>query len=399
VARLDWDAQLARAFDFELGGTALIDAARNILLFVGWGVVWVLTSPPGPARPMLLKATLTGAVLSALVETAQLFDRSRVASVVDLTTNTAGSLLGAFGTALLVLASRAGLGRRSYLGLPASLLAAPYCAAAFLEACFPIFRQTRLPRAWGPPADRLAQAFRWLGWESTVPLPLLELLLFAPAGVLAYTALAELNVPRRRALALLVAGAAVIFMLAELVRGASGYPMSVPALALHLAGVAAGAAATHRWLPAFSRRLRGPDRTLVVLAAYGVVMALWVLRPFSFHFDPASLADSMSSGHLIPLTAYRARLDLFSTADVAIPAFLLLPAGGLLALWPLRRNGWLKTVLPALYLAALLETTQIFTVGRMFDVTDILVAGAAATVGWLVIRRAGFRPIGTLLRP
>jgi VanZ family protein len=394
---VDWRAQLDRALTLDVTGTALVDVARNILLFFGWGVVWVLTSRPGPARPMLVRATLSGALLSALVEAAQLLDRGRVASVIDLTADTAGSLLGALGTVLLIVVARAGVGRRSYLGLPAVLLAGPYFAATFLESCFPIFRQTRLPGAWGSPAERLAQAFSEFGWASAVPHPLLEVLLFAPAGLLGVAALAELEVPRRRGLLAVLATAVALFAVAELVRGASGYPMSGRAFALHVTGVAAGALAAFRWLPAFSRRLRGERRARALLLAYAAVMALWVLRPLAFQFDPAALAGNLTSGHLVPLTAYRQRLDLFSTADVAIPAFLLLPVGGLLCSWPLRRTGWLATVLPALYLTAALEAGQMFVAGRMFDVTDILVSSAAAAVGWLVFRRAGYRTIGALL--
>jgi hypothetical protein len=69
----------------------------------------------------------------------------------------------------------------------------------------------------------------------------------------------------------------------------------------------------------------------------------------------------------------------------------------LLAVWPLRRHGPLRHVLPALYLAAVLELGQAFVDGRFLDVTDLLVRLAGAAVGLIVAQRAGATPHGEAL--
>lgn len=393
----DFHARLLHAITFDLGGTGIIDAARNILLFAGWGSVWVLTAARPFDRRTLVRATLLGTILSVLVETGQLLSRTRSASLIDVGTDTAGSLLGAMGALLLLAVARVRRERRSYAGFPLVVIAAPYFLAALLQSCFPLLRRDRLPRAWGSPGERLGIAITEFGWHAMVPTPMLELMLFFPAGALGLAALVELGVSRRRSLLIVLAAAVLSFTGAEIVRGASGYPMSWQALALHVLGIVTGALAAARWLPAWSRRWRGRARVRTVAMAYGLVAALWAWRPFLPRLTWADIADNLTWQHFVPLAAYRQRPDLFMSAEVAAQAFLLLPIGCLLAVWPLRRSGWARGVLPGLYLAVVLEVGQIFMVPRIFDVTDILVAWAAVAAGWYVLRRAGYLPYGSML--
>lgn len=77
---------------FYVGGA--FDSVANVLLFVPLGFLYPLTRPHR-GWWLVLQAGLLGALLSAGVETAQLFERERYPSVVDLATNTAGALAGA----------------------------------------------------------------------------------------------------------------------------------------------------------------------------------------------------------------------------------------------------------------------------------------------------------------
>jgi VanZ family protein len=90
---------------------------------------------------------------------------------------------------------------------------------------------------------------------------------------------------------------------------------------------------------------------------------------------------------------------LFSVTKVVAEFLLYFPVGSLLAVWPLRRRGPLGHILPAVYVAVALELGQVFIAGRWFDSTDVLVQCAAAGVGWIIARRAGFAPYGELLPP
>src|SRR5690606_9690858 len=119
--------RLARAMDLSLGARDAVDAVRNMVLFAGWGAVWLVTAwsdaAPGHAARAVWGATATGAALSLLVESAQLTSPIRTASPLDLLTNTLGAFCGAVSTAVLVRLLERSIGRRSFVGMPAGVFA------------------------------------------------------------------------------------------------------------------------------------------------------------------------------------------------------------------------------------------------------------------------------------
>jgi hypothetical protein len=163
--------------------------------------------------------------------------------------------------------------------------------------------------------------------------------------------------------------------------------------------VALGAWAAARWLGPFSQQLRGANRPRILLALYAMVLVVWAWRPFLPEVNLAMMAAKLRGDWWIPLALTGSRVDLYSVADVCVPFFLAVPLGALLAVWPLRRSGVLRTALPGIYLAAALEAGQLFIMGRFPDVTDFLVVAAGITSGWLILRRAGYQPHGELLPP
>jgi glycopeptide antibiotics resistance protein len=54
---------------------------------------------------------------------------------------------------------------------------------------------------------------------------------------------------------------------------------------------------------------------------------------------------------------------------------------------------------PAIYLACATELGQILIATRTLDITDLLIQATGAAIGWLAVRRAGFRPYGVQLAP
>ena len=109
------------------------------------------------------------------------------------------------------------------------------------------------------------------------------------------------------------------------------------------------------------------------------------------------VAAKLTGEWWIPLRLLGSRMDMFSVIDVVIGFFLFFPLGAALAVWPLRPRSALAGFLPALYLAAVLEVGQTFVAGRTMDMTDFLVQAAGAVVGWTIVRRAGYRPYGSVL--
>jgi glycopeptide antibiotics resistance protein len=388
--------RLLRALDTDLRPRDAVDAVRNIALFAGWGAVWILTGPPrGLARRVGL-ATLTGAALSVVVETVQLVSPARRSSILDVATNTAGAWIGAVIFALAIVALGRSRRARSYVGVPAFLFAGGYGAAAALEAFIPLFESATLPGASGGFVPRFQHALAHFEPASILHVPLLRFVLFVPAGAFAVAALSELGWSHRRSWPVVAAAGALLAVLVELLAAGAGHPVLAGAVLTHAAAIAVGAWAAARWLPRATQRLRGRQRPLALYAAYGVLLALWAWRPFVPETSLSEFLQQFSPARLTPLAAHAQRVDIFSVVDLARQFGLLIPLGALLAVWPVRRRGWLAGPLPGLYAAALLEAGQLLVGSRYFDITDVLVGTAAVLIGWAVVRRGGFPARGEL---
>lgn len=388
--------RLARALNPPIAPRDAVDAARNLTLFAGWGALWVVTSRGRHALAVVITATLTGTGLSFAVEILQLLSTMRTTSVLDLVTNMSGSLGGALAIVFFTAAIARTRGRPVFVGIPAFTFAFAYLGTVFLEALLPLLRWSTLPGAAGGPFARLGTALRFFQVESILAIPVFDVLLFFPAGAFSVAALVELKRGYRQAAWLVGLTGFGLAGLAELGRGTLGQPIELGAIFSHGVGIAVGAWATARWLPGLSRRLRGPARPLALLSGYTLILLLWAWRPFLPEFDLQAIASLLAWRRLVPLQLHGTQIGLFSVADVIESFLLYLPLGGLLAVWPLRRHGALAHLFPVLYLAGLSEAGQILVLGRFFDVTDMLVACSGGAIGWILVRRAGFKPYGEL---
>lgn len=390
---------LANAFTFRYSLATAVDAVQNVLLFAGWGALWVTTSRLGEgalARGIRVSA-LTGAAMSVLAEALQLFLPDRRASVLDVMTNTAGAALGAAAIAIAVQIASAMRRQKSYIGLPIAGFAIAYLSAAVTEAMLPLQETAVVATRAGAQLRRLRLVTPRLDWSSLAHVPLADIVLFFPLGIFGVMALVESGKDRWAAVRHVSAWGALGAILLELTHGPLGQPIVLDAALAHLAGVALGAVACGLWLPAFSRQVRGRGRPVTVLVAYALLIAFWAWRPFVIESNPAIIHQQFAAERLIPLYGLARRSDLASVAEIVKPFFLFFPLGALLAVWPLRRSGLLGFCLPALYLAAATEVAQGFISGRFFDGTDLVIQCAAAAIGWAVVRQAGYEPHGTLL--
>ncbi len=383
--------RLARAFTPSLGWRDAIDGLRNAALFGGLGVVWVVTSPSGRVRAEIWRATLVALALSATVEGLQVFSPVRIASIVDVTTNTLGACGGALAMALLVTAVVRARDGHFLLGVPTFLLAGAYTLAVLCEALTPLFRSDRLPGVEGGPLTLLDTAL-----DRSVPIrpgevPLLDVLLYAPAGFLVVTWLIERVGSGRRVWPAVAGVGAGLAFAAEFIHGAFGLSIRWEAAATHAVAVGAGAWAAQRWLPVLRTALRGWPRARAAIAAYAALLAIWGWRPFLPKTDAGALAQQLTAAHFVPLASLSGRVDVFSALHVAQQFLLYLPLGSVLAVWPLRRPPHLW---PAVWLAVGIEAGHIVIAERFFDVTNALVACAGLGIGWLVVQRSGFAPHG-----
>lgn len=374
-----------------------IDGARNVTLFAGWGLVWMATGAGGRSLVLLRNAVLTGGAISVFVEAVQLASSRRTASLLDFVTNTGGSLVGALVLVAVVVTLARTTDRRSFVGVPALLFALCYGVAVVAESLIPLFRQDLASPVSGALLGRLSRGIDEFSWTSVAELPVGDFLLFLPAGVFAVAALYEAGMEYRRAGVVVGAGALPVFVAAEVLHALLGIPIQAGAVLVHAGGVATGAALSARWLPVFTRRVRGPARPRWLTRGYVAVVAAWTLRPYVPELNGVAIATKVTAEWWVPLRALGRTMTFFTVVDVLVLFLLFLPLGGLLAVWPLRARGRLAGFAPALYLAIAFEVGQIFIAGRSPDITDLLVQSAAAAIGWTVVRRAGFRPYGSQL--
>lgn len=388
--------RIHRALHPELGGADVVDAARNILLFGGWGVIWALTAA-GSARRTILRATGTGICISVLVETTQLFSWNRNASLLDVTTNTIGALGGALALLMLIAFTRERRDGRTLLGLPMLVFAGGYCTAVCLEAIIPLFWHETLPNGYGWPLYRFAVSLAAFRWSSVLSATVSDIPLFFPAGALAVAAVTEIGTDPQTAFRRVAPAGIALALLAELLHGFLGMEMLAGSVLLRSAAIVSGAWLAARLLPRLGDAPPGPARARRFLIGYALVLAAWAWRPFLLDWSAHAVHAKLTRPWYIPLASSEYQLDLFSVTLICAPFFLYLPLGALLAAWPLRKRGLLAGPVPGVLLALMLETTQLVVRERQPDVTDFLVAASGAIIGWAIVRRAGYAAYGELL--
>lgn len=386
-----------RALVFVTSGSDVIDAARNVLLFAGFGAVWLVTSPRSRPWRRVAWITFVGCALSVSVETAQLLSATRTSSVNDVTTNTLGALLGAAGIVVMARILTRLQDRACAIGVPLLTVAASYVAAVIAEMFSPFYRNGRTPWAGGSVANRLANALHYVQPFSVARVSITDMVLFAPGGALMQLALAELGVGNGTAAVLTVVVCGMLAIGVELAHGIAGQPIEVSAIVGHAVAMAAGAAAAWRWGPRLLTAGTQRQRARWAIGLLAVLLVAWAWRPFLPRASWQAVRAQVTLEHLTPLGVLGLSSDLLGVMDVAEQFFLYVSLGVLLAAWPLRYRGRLAHVWPAIYLAVVLEVGQILVLNRTFDVTDLLTQCAAICVGFVVVRRAGAEARGELL--
>ena len=397
---LDAGAAAARAgdaLDLSLTPKDALDAVRNVVLFAGWGLVWMATAPAGATLRSMTLAVSTGIAVSLGVEAAQLLSDVRRASPLDVLYNGGGAAVGAIVVVVAVRRLARHRTERSFVGMPAALFAVGYGIAVLGEALIPLFRQER-HSVWGNPVSRLVYSIRAIEPASFGVLPLSEIVLFLPAGFFLAAAISEAgNGYRRSAWMAAVVGSALI-VVTELVRGAASVTIPAGPIVVHVTAVVAGAAAAAFLLPRITRTFRGAERPQLLFAVYAGIVALWSLRPYIPETNPSAWLAQLTGHWWMPMAFATARMDLFSVIDVTNGFFLFLPVGGLLAVWPFHRTGRWRGILPGVALAVLVEASQLFVAGRTLALADMLIGAGGVWTGWVIVRRAGYPVRGQLLR-
>ena len=387
-----------RALEWSLTASAIPDAIRNVALFAGFGVVWIVTSQDTRPWRRVPWITFYGFILSVSVEVVQLLSPHRSSSINDVATNTTGAFLGAATIVGLVTILRRIHPRRMYIGFPLYPVAGAYAVAVATDIFAPFYWRDRFYGPGGSVVDRLLYALHFVRGPGRDAFSMFDLVAGSPAGFLVVVALAELGMSYGAAAALTIAGGVVVSVGLEIFHGVAGQRIQVGPMISHIVAISVGALIAWRLAPAALRRIdRQPTRAAILLAASAALLVAWSWRPFELNHSLAEIRSQLTLLHFTPLGLMGGEIDLFGVADLVRQFALFLALGVLLAVWPLRQRGWLAFVLPAIYLAVILEVGQLFILGRTFDITDILTQWAAVGVGYVLVRRAGWTTVGTIL--
>ena len=346
LGRLRWDASTP--------GELFV----NVLVYLPFGVVLAFALPAGlGAAARIGLATLAGLVLSTGIEVAQLFVVTRVASLADVVTNTAGACLGC---SLGVLAR--GLAQRLADSGSLRITREPVAAALallWLATFLPPWRMRFNPAGWPTEWSRLVEA----GWPAASAIAL-NALGWLTVGLL----LRAITRPQLVWPALFALAAATLAVQFSWFARFAGSEQLLGALLA---------------LAAWPLLQRVPERPLAAALAAAVALTLTfrALAPFEFAAHPRAL-------RLVPFQELVGR----GSNGFALPLFFakLFRDGSLV--WLLARSG--LGALPAGATTALLllaiGAAQLWArpVHPLFTITDPLLALAAALVMALLRDRA-----------
>ncbi len=380
--------RLQRAFDPALSFRDIVDAARNIALFLGWGATWVLTSPAPTSRRDVVLATLWGMAASIVVETAQVFSQFRMASIVDVGTNTLGSLLGALTLWLAERRATSDLRRGTLIGIPGWIAGGALLMSAAGLTFAPSTRATRVI-GWGPTpmaraqfvADAPGVTVSWLALISDVAV-------WATVGIALAVAISDrTGRVRRSQLIAWLAITAMLLVVVHLGRSFAGLQREIGSWQVQsvaaAVGLVVGLVAVPSWRNRVSARSTRALQLGMLVAVLGAVTA-W--SPASWAL-PRSGNSGLDWRQLVPMMSLFQRQDLSSVFIVLQKAGIGAALGACLAART-RMGEPLPGVRAAVAYAALLEAGQLLVPGRYPDVTDILIMSAAAGLVAVLVERA-----------
>lgn len=393
--------RLKRAIDPQLAFRDIVDAARNIALFVGWGATWVLTTRAPTTRRDVIAATVAGMLASLSVETIQLFSQYRMASIADVCTNTLGSLIGALTLYLMEQRAIGDMRRGTLIGIPGWLPASALLLTAFGLAFAPSSRPS-MTVAWS--ANPLGRATLVAGTAAMhVPWTALltDVAVWLAVGLSVAIAISDrtgrVRVSQFFAWLLIVPGLLLIAhygrSLAGLQREADTWIVQSVSVA---AGLMLGLVLVPRWRTQVTARSTRAYQLFGVAALIGALMnwspATWAV--------PVGGVSAFSWPQLVPMMSLFQRQDLSSVFLVLQKAGIGAAVGACLA--ARTRVGEPRPgVRAALLYAAVLEIGQCFVPGRYPDVTDILITVSAACLVAVLVERAdaGARVMAPTGRP
>jgi glycopeptide antibiotics resistance protein len=357
--RLTWESPL------RVRGRA--DAIGNVLLFVPWGFLLAIWEN---RRGMsfvgaLVTCLLSAAALSASVEFTQLFAPTRFASVIDVATNTLGSVAGFLAgwpaarwiRPIALVRIRQLIASRPMAGCALAAIAGLVIVTVAGDVKFAFRKASAV--ALAPPGGGWSWAGVLLAWT-----------LF---GGLFFVAARESGWRGARGMGLAVALSAGARVAVEgLQVTITHIAFDVASVSVSIVGAAIGAAAVVRSPGGGARRWIRP--AMVIWGAATIIWA-WDLSRFAWPASPGWHIE-----WFVPFWSYFESRSLRDLSDLIEEVVIFVPLGALLGAgsW---RFSFAGASLVGLGVGSVLEIGQFFIEGRSADLTDALSAAAGAGLG------------------
>jgi len=369
------------------GRPSLTDAVTNVLLFIPWGFllgVHLVGRRRGLAR-VLLVAGVTSLLLSAFVETLQLFASARTTSATDLVNNGAGGVLGGFAGWLAGGRIRATLEPRLREGLrtqPWSVLSLLVALAVMLWSVSPfdlsldvddLKRAVKTTRIvpFGP---ALRANLPTPGVQEYLP-ALFAWTLVGGVFAMALRRRGPRGIPYWTTSVVAVAGLAILSEGSQLI--VRGRVTDATTVLFATLGGAIGAALVH----AYRNR---PARDLAVPA-----IAIWAAAVLAAGLDPwhfgAPGPGTFHPQRFLPFIFYFRNTNVYALADASLQILTYMPLGALLRARDARCSLWQGALAGALA-GLVVEASQVF-LPRVADLTDVCLGAAGAALGVWIWRR------------
>lgn len=392
------------------GRVSLVDIAGNIILFVPFGFLLYMLMSFGGRKHIIIITLLAGAVLSFLIEFIQLFIAGRNSAPHDLINNALGSWMGAVVAA--VYSTRiAGISRRIFYDLletkPFALIVVIIAVAQSFSAIMPFtvsisvssFLQS-VKKSNIIPFDyqSIGKLFLdspnnndFLGVDYTLFFEnLLFWIIVGYLVMLCYRLYWKNYYQARILMAVLPAAYFCLLEFAQLF--IISRTTDINDIISSYAGVVLG-------YLSFSI-IQGPakqpivqenlDQLRIPLGLYTVFILFAGLRPFDWTLADGVVSRALSAENLIPFYAYFRTHSLWNIFDLINSILYFMPLS-LFWSYKLRGKGvafapiYFRTVSVGLLIGAAIELSQVFSVSRVAEITDILSYGLGGAVGTFFI--------------
>ncbi len=352
------------------------DIVQNILLFLPFGFLGFF-STGRKGRTAIFVVTLLGFLLSAVVETLQLFFSDRTTSMSDIVTNSVGSFAGAFAGSNLIGLFESFFRRPSVKQYHHIRFIYPLvicCVLVVLGALHPFDFTLDVGSVWAKIRSIIINPLRFDSILRDEGIYFMRFFLF---GLLWSLCLWEWGWKNTILKGILISCAAGIFLESCQIIVSSRMPTAQDILVI-MGGSLCGGLFIGYWPFLFNDRLW----SVIIVFATSISAIIFSLSPFQFVMQERTM-------NWVPFLPYYEITTFVALSNFIESMLIYFPMGFILQYFSKERPAYLKSLFIAFVICFPLEYSQQWIAGRYADITDVFGALAGALTG-VVMCRSGW---------